>query len=121
GEQFALPEAVPVLREIRRRAPDDAWLVVSGADPLNLVGTLLAGDKVPALAVNRLLYHDGVPVASLVAGKFRYLPGLDAALREPARLRLAGRVVDGLLDGPAGRLTAGRGSTPGVPPAIKSN
>ncbi|MGI4859050.1 MAG: DEAD/DEAH box helicase [Janthinobacterium lividum] len=91
GEQFALPEAVPVLREIRRRAPDDAWLVVSGADPLNLVGTLLAGDKVPALAANRLLYRDGVPVASLVAGKFRYQPELDAALREQARLRLAGR------------------------------
>ncbi|MCY0388715.1 DEAD/DEAH box helicase [Robbsia sp. Bb-Pol-6] len=113
GEQFALPEAVPVLREIRRRAPDDAWLVVSGADPLNLVGTLLAGDKVPALAANRLLYRDGVPVASLVAGKFHYGRELDAAAREQARLRLAGRLVDL----PGGR----RESAPRASPATKTN
>src|SRR5690606_19232872 len=35
---------------------------VSGSDPLNLAGTLLPGEKVPALAGNRLLYRDGVPV-----------------------------------------------------------
>ena len=62
---------------------------MSGADPLNLVGTLLPGDKVPALAGNRVLFRDGVPVASLVAGDFKYAPDLDAGARDDARVRLA--------------------------------
>ena len=73
GEQFALPEAIPLLREMRRRKHDGSLVCVSGIDPLNLCGTLLPGDKVPALAGNRLLFRDGLPVATLVAGKFNYL------------------------------------------------
>jgi ATP-dependent Lhr-like helicase len=38
-------------------------VAVSGADPLNLVGILTPGDAVPAVAANRILYRDGVPVA----------------------------------------------------------
>jgi ATP-dependent Lhr-like helicase len=41
---------------------------VSGADPLNLTGGLLAGDKVPCVAAARVLYRDGVPVAQRIAG-----------------------------------------------------
>ncbi|WP_323117948.1 DEAD/DEAH box helicase [Burkholderia alba] len=89
GEQFALPEAIPVLRDVRRQPPDGRMICVSGADPLNLVGTLLPGDKVPALAGNRVLYRDGVPVASLVAGQFVYADALDAHEREAARVHLA--------------------------------
>ena len=33
GEQFALPDAVGLLREVRRKPADDAWISVSGADP----------------------------------------------------------------------------------------
>ncbi|WP_179400983.1 DEAD/DEAH box helicase [Burkholderia guangdongensis] len=91
GEQFALPEAIPVLREMRRQPGDGQFVCVSGADPLNLAGTLLSGDKVPALAGNRVLFRDGVPVASLVAGEFRYSADLSAAEREDARVRLARR------------------------------
>ncbi|WP_428993056.1 Lhr family helicase, partial [Pseudomonas aeruginosa] len=43
GEQFALAEAVGLLREVRKRPPDGAMLVVSAVDPLNLVGGLLPG------------------------------------------------------------------------------
>lgn len=89
GEQFALPEAIPVLREMRRQPGEGEFVCVSGADPLNLVGTLLPGDKVPALAGNRVLFRDGVPVASLVAGDFKYAPDLDAGARDDARVRLA--------------------------------
>ncbi|CAN0626653.1 ATP-dependent helicase Lhr and Lhr-like helicase [Burkholderia multivorans] len=89
GEQFALPEAIPVLRELRRQPGDGQFVCVSGADPLNLAGTLLPGDKVPALAGNRVLFRDGVPVASLVAGQFHYAPELPPAAREDARVRLA--------------------------------
>jgi ATP-dependent helicase Lhr and Lhr-like helicase len=102
GEQFALPEAIPVLREARRRrhepgahdrheASDDAFICVAATDPLNLVGTLLPGDKVPAVAGNRVLFRDGVPVATLVAGAFNYLGETDAAARESMRARLARR------------------------------
>ncbi|MEG2797671.1 MAG: helicase-related protein, partial [Pseudomonas sp.] len=69
GEQFALPEAIPLLREVRRRPHDGSLIAVCGVDPLNLAGTLLPGAKVPALASNRLVYRDGLPVAAEVAGK----------------------------------------------------
>ncbi|OXH81681.1 hypothetical protein CA830_39915, partial [Burkholderia multivorans] len=91
GEQFALPEAIPILREMRRQPGDGQTVCVTGVDPLNLVGTLLPGDKVPALAGNRVLFRDGVPIASLVSGAFRYVPDLTAAEREDARIRLARR------------------------------
>ncbi|CAI8930266.1 ATP-dependent helicase Lhr and Lhr-like helicase [Pseudomonas sp. IT-P44] len=69
GEQFALPEAIPLLREVRRRAHDGSLIAVCGVDPLNLAGTLLPGAKVPALTNNRLVYRDGLPVAAEIAGQ----------------------------------------------------
>jgi len=69
GEQFALPEAIPLLREVRRRPHDGTLVAVCGVDPLNLAGTLLPGVKVPALASNRLVYRDGLPAAAEIAGK----------------------------------------------------
>lgn len=73
GEQFALPEAVGLLRQVRRREPDETLVMVSASDPLNLLGSLLPGAKVPAVGGNRLLYRDGVPVAVRIAGRCRYL------------------------------------------------
>ncbi|RPE81871.1 DEAD/DEAH box helicase [Vulcaniibacterium tengchongense] len=78
GEQFALPEAVGLLRQIRQRGRDGAWVCVSAADPLNLAGTLLPGDKVPRLPGARLLYRDGVPVAKRVAGQTELLSALSS-------------------------------------------
>ena len=69
GEQFALPEAIAPLRAVRQRADDGELVCLSGSDPLNLVGTVLVGDKVPALAGSRVLYRDGVPIAALIGGK----------------------------------------------------
>ncbi|MBC2655599.1 DEAD/DEAH box helicase [Pseudomonas sp. MSSRFD41] len=68
GEQFALPEAIPLLREVRRRPHDGSLVAVCGVDPLNLAGTLLPGPKVPALGGNRLVYRDGLPAAAEIAG-----------------------------------------------------
>lgn len=69
GEQFALPEAIAPLRAVRARADDGELVCLSGSDPLNLVGTVLVGDKVPALAGSRVLYRDGAAVAALIGGK----------------------------------------------------
>ncbi len=69
GEQFALPDAIGLLRETRRRGNDGTWIGISGADPLNLAGIVTPGPKVAALAGNRVLYRDGVPVAALAGGE----------------------------------------------------
>ena len=79
GEQYALPEAVALLRETRRAPLSGALVAVSAADPLNVVGTLLPGAKIPALAGNRIAYRDGVAVAALAGGEVRLLAELDAA------------------------------------------
>ncbi|QJP97821.1 DEAD/DEAH box helicase [Pseudomonas fluorescens] len=88
GEQFALPEAIPLLREVRRRPPDGSLIAVCGVDPLNLAGTLLPGTKVPALASNRLVYRDGLPVAAEVAGKPQFWVELDQVSMEQVRSKL---------------------------------
>ncbi len=88
GQQFALPEAVAALRGVRKRAHDGAMIAVSAADPLNLLGGIVAGDKVPRQPGARLLWRDGVPVATLVAGEFTPLPGLAPADEPAARMAL---------------------------------
>src|SRR5690606_30801362 len=87
GEQFALPEAVGLLRQVRRRPAEGVLIRVSGSDPLNLLGTLLPGNKVPALPGNRLLYRDGVPVATLIAGRVEVFG--EEAEHERERMRRA--------------------------------
>jgi ATP-dependent helicase Lhr and Lhr-like helicase len=91
GEQFALPEALALLREVRKRTPDGQYVGVCAADPLNIVGTILPGEKVPALVGNRIAFRDGVCVATLISGKFEFAADLAPADREAARLCLAHR------------------------------
>lgn len=88
GEQYALPEAVALLRSLRTPRDKVEWICVCGADPLNLVGHALPGDKLPALAGTRVLYRDGVPVATLVSGEFHALPALPPAEAWQARQML---------------------------------
>ncbi len=63
GEHFALADALPLLREVRRREPSGALVGLSAADPLNLTGTLTPGERVPARPTCRLLLRDALPVA----------------------------------------------------------
>jgi ATP-dependent Lhr-like helicase len=88
GEQFALPEAIGLLRSVRQRATDGTLIGVCGADPLNLVGHALAGVKVPSLTGARVLYRDGVPIATLIAGAFNALEPMDAAAEWAAKSKL---------------------------------
>jgi ATP-dependent Lhr-like helicase len=73
GEQFALPEAVGQLRAIRREGPRGQLISISAADPLNLVGVVTPGERVPALRRNRIVFEDGVPLAALESGTVRQL------------------------------------------------
>jgi ATP-dependent Lhr-like helicase len=88
GEQFALPEAVGMLREVRRKPGPDEWISVSGADPLNLAGILTPGAKLPALAGNRLLYRGDLPIAVLAGGEVQMLQPLDVATEWDVRKAL---------------------------------
>ena len=63
GEQFALPQAVERLREVRRIAPDGTLVAISAADPLNLTGIVTAGDRIRTAGRNRIVYRDGAPLA----------------------------------------------------------
>src|SRR6185295_16265334 len=64
GEQFALPEAVGMLRAIRRAGAQESLISVSAADPLNLCGIIIPGPRITAHTSNRILYQDGAPIAS---------------------------------------------------------
>jgi ATP-dependent Lhr-like helicase len=103
GEQFALNEAVSALRSIRRKEPDGALISVSAADPLNLIGIVLPGARVPVIPTNRILYRDGVPIAVLEAGQERYLVDLEKAAEWPARKALIHRPVPPQLKAYLGR------------------
>jgi ATP-dependent Lhr-like helicase len=92
GEQFALPEAIGALREVRRQPHDNEWLVVSGADPLNLAGILTPGPRLAALAGNRLLVQDGVPAAMLSGGEVRLFAEADPATDWLMRKALLGNM-----------------------------
>jgi ATP-dependent Lhr-like helicase len=69
GEQFALPEAIGLLRSIRKASPNGELITLSGADSLNLQGILTPGPRIAALTANRVLFLDGLPIAALEAGE----------------------------------------------------
>jgi ATP-dependent Lhr-like helicase len=62
GEQFALPEAVELARQIRRTKAGGETIVISAADPLNLSGIILPGDRIAAVASTQIAFRDGVQV-----------------------------------------------------------
>ena len=93
GEQFALPEAVERLREIRRSAPDARVIVISAADPLNLTGIITSGERVRTVAGNRVAYRDGIAVAAMEGDYIRPLAEVTPAAAEEVACALAGRRV----------------------------
>ena len=99
GEQFALPDAVERLREIRRSPRHGRCLVVSAADPLNLAGIVTSGERVRASAANRLAYRDGVPMAVLEGEFMRPLADFTATAAAEVTSALAGRPMPPVLGG----------------------
>jgi len=97
GEQFALPDAVGLLREMRRRPKAGEWVSLSGADPLNLIGILTPGQRLSALTANRIVYRDGLPVAALTGGKAQFLTELETADQWEAEKRLVRSAARGRL------------------------
>jgi ATP-dependent Lhr-like helicase len=98
GEQFATPEAIGLLRDVRRKPLSDAYVSVSAADPLNLVGILTPGPRLSSLAGNRLLYKDGLPVATLAGGEVHFMEEMPPKEQWDAQTALLRRHVPVALD-----------------------
>lgn len=80
GEQFALGDTVAQLRNLRESGPAQELVVVSAADPLNLVGIVTEHARVPSTASNRVVFLDGVPAAYRRAGELYLLADLSVDL-----------------------------------------
>jgi ATP-dependent Lhr-like helicase len=97
GEQYATPEAVGLLREVRRKPYTKQQLSVSAADPLNLIGILTPGARLASLTGNRLLYCDGLPIATFAASEVQYLQTLEPKEQWEAQTVLLRRHVPAAL------------------------
>jgi ATP-dependent Lhr-like helicase len=64
GEQYARPEAVDALRRVRRTEKRGEIVRLSAVDPLNLVGILTPGPRLPAVHTKAVVYRDGLPEAA---------------------------------------------------------
>ena len=104
GEQYALPDAVDRLREVRRSGPDDALVAISGADPLNLTGIVTLGDRIRVAASSRIVYRNGIPVMAMEGDMLRTLADVDASVLADAAAIAAGRRVP-VSHGYVGRLS----------------
>ena len=97
GEQYAAPEAIGLLRDARRKAHSQTCISLSGADPLNLVGILTPGARLPSLSSNRVLYRDGIPLAVFAGGEVRFLEKLEPKEQWEAQNLLLRRHVPAVL------------------------
>jgi ATP-dependent Lhr-like helicase len=73
GEQFAHADVIPALRKLRDSGKQTELITLSAADPLNVVGRILRGTKLPTRTSNRVLLRDGAAVAVLNSNKVVFL------------------------------------------------
>ncbi|HKX55694.1 MAG TPA: hypothetical protein VJN01_06320, partial [Xanthomonadales bacterium] len=86
GEQFALAEAVGLLRNTDLQDEGDMYTVIAATDPLNLGGIITPGVKTAAINTHRILLQRGLPVARLQGDSVEVL---DRKLKlNPEQLRL---------------------------------
>lgn len=92
GEQFALPNAIPLLRAQQKQAPtpdtmldgDEGLVTISAADPLNLTGVITPGERIASRNSERILYRNGAPVAVYDGDELRWLKKAAEAEAAPA-------------------------------------
>ena len=73
GEQFALPQALEALRTVRRNQPKTEERVrVSPADPLNLIGIILPGNRLRPASTSVLDFRNGLLLGDTTAGPQKY-------------------------------------------------
>ncbi|MGH7609144.1 MAG: DEAD/DEAH box helicase [Candidatus Dormibacteria bacterium] len=85
GEQYALPEAVELLRSVRRRPRGGELVRLSAADPLNLAGIVVPGTRVSSIPTNVVELRDGLPwEAPPALSSPGPAPGQAVAIGQPA-------------------------------------
>ncbi|MCH8988478.1 MAG: DEAD/DEAH box helicase [Chloroflexi bacterium] len=89
GEQFALPEAVELLRKTKNTEPDGRFIAISACDPLNLAGIISPGPRVSAVVRNRLVLRDGLPIASMENGSLVDLANASPEIMDQAKVVLS--------------------------------
>ena len=97
GEQFALPDAVARLREIRRTGTDGHLITISAADPLNLTGIVTAGDRIRTARRNRIVYRDGIPLAVMEGDFVRALSPIEPAIAADVSRAFGHRAIPAVL------------------------
>jgi len=88
GEQFALPEALGLLRKPIESHSQPVYTVISACDPLNLGGLIVPGVKTPAVTGNRVLLENGIQVARIMAEELDEFAGISEQAAREARQRL---------------------------------
>ena len=88
GEQFALPEALGLLRKPIESHSQPIYTVISACDPLNLGGLIVPGVKTPAMTGNRVLLENGIQVARIMAEELDEFAGISEQAAREARQRL---------------------------------
>ncbi|MBT8069970.1 MAG: hypothetical protein KJO80_06020 [Gammaproteobacteria bacterium] len=86
GEQFALPEALGLMRQPDNTGNKPTFILISACDPLNLGGLITPGPKTPSLSSNRILLENGLPVARMIAEELQKFERISTrASREASR------------------------------------
>ena len=88
GEQFALPEALGLLRQSRASNDRSVYCVISACDPLNLGGLIVPGVKTPSVTGNRILLENGLPVARMLGEELQEFDNINAVASREAKKRL---------------------------------
>ena len=78
GEQFAKVETIDQLRKVRKEKKNEDLIVLSAADPINLLGTVILTAKIQHHTNNRILFRDGLPIVLLQGKKFDWLVDLSS-------------------------------------------
>ena len=92
GEQFALPEAVGLLRQSIKTENAQRWTTINATDPLNLGGIITPGVKTTSRTSNRILLDYGVPAARLLGNEIELLKGDSNDVKAAASEFLVGAV-----------------------------
>ncbi len=83
GEQYALPEAADSLRAQPSAFADPVLINVPAADPMNLVGIVVPGDRVPSTPGRRVQFLNGSAIQETRSSLTTSHPQLLAALTSP--------------------------------------
>ena len=73
-----MPDAVGLLRKKPHPERKEQYITISASDPLNLTSIITSGDRVPSISGNRILYRNGVPIASSIGGNVNFLQEVDS-------------------------------------------